>query len=66
MREPEITVNGTVTGVLRGAYEVELANGLMVRPMLSGRMMRHKIRVSPSGGMSALEAKRKGPTGKPR
>jgi hypothetical protein len=46
MREPEITVNGTVTGVLRGAYEVELANGLMVRPMLSGRMMRHKIRVT--------------------
>ena len=33
-----------VTAVMRGAYEVRLANGFTVRAMLSGRMMRHKIR----------------------
>jgi hypothetical protein len=31
---------------MRGAYEVQLANGFTVRAMLSGRMMRHKIRVT--------------------
>jgi hypothetical protein len=35
-----------VTAVMRGAYEVQLANGFTVRAMLSGRMMRHKIRVT--------------------
>jgi hypothetical protein len=32
-----------VTAVMRGAYEVQLANGFTVRAMLSGRIMRHKI-----------------------
>jgi hypothetical protein len=44
----------TVIAVMRGAYEVQLANGFTVRAMLSGRMMRHKIRVTVGRNVRSL------------
>jgi hypothetical protein len=44
--KPRGRLPDAVTVVMRGAYEVQLANGCTVRAMLSGRMMHHKIRVT--------------------
>jgi translation initiation factor IF-1 len=46
MREPPISVTGTVVAVTRGAVEVALGNGHRVRCVLCGRMMQAKIRVT--------------------
>jgi translation initiation factor IF-1 len=46
MREAPTVVQGTVSTVVRGAVEVRLANGHVVRCTVSGKMDLHKIRVT--------------------
>lgn len=45
MKETTVTMDGTVVGIHRNCASVELANGAVIRAVLAGRMMLHKIRV---------------------
>jgi translation initiation factor IF-1 len=45
VKEECITMDGTVVGVNRNSATVELANGSVIRGIISGRMMQHRIKV---------------------
>jgi translation initiation factor IF-1 len=45
MKEANVTMDGTVVGVNRSLATVELSNGAVMRATLSGKLIRHRIRV---------------------
>jgi translation initiation factor IF-1 len=45
MKEATVEMEGTVVGVNRNSVSIELSNGSIVRGFISGRMMKHNIRV---------------------
>ena len=45
MKETCVTMDGTVVGVNRGSATVELANGAVVRGVIAGKLMKHRIRI---------------------
>jgi translation initiation factor IF-1 len=45
MKEVLVTMDGTVVGVNRNSATVELDNGSIIRGVISGRMMQHRIRI---------------------
>jgi translation initiation factor IF-1 len=45
MKEGTVEMNGTVVGVNRSAATNELANGSVIRGVISGRLMQNRIRI---------------------
>ena len=45
MKENFVTIDGTIIGINRNSATVELANGSVVRGIISGRLMRHRIKI---------------------
>jgi translation initiation factor IF-1 len=45
MKENFVTMDGSIIGVNRNSATVELANGSVIRGIISGRMMRHRIKI---------------------
>jgi translation initiation factor IF-1 len=45
MKEVLVTMDGTIVTVNRNSATVELANGSVIRGIISGRMMRHRIKI---------------------
>ncbi len=41
-----VTMSGTVIGTNRGSATVELDNGSVVRGIIAGKLMQHRIRVA--------------------
>jgi translation initiation factor IF-1 len=44
MKEATVEMSGTVVGVNRNSATVDLANGSVIRGVISGKMMQHHIR----------------------
>ena len=40
-----VTINGTVVGTNRGSATIALDNGSVVRGIVAGKLMRHRIKV---------------------
>jgi translation initiation factor IF-1 len=45
MKEASVTMGGTVVGVNRNSATIELTNGSVIRGIISGKLMQHRIRV---------------------
>jgi len=44
-----ITIDGTVVGVNRNSATVELINGAVIRGIIAGKLMRHRIKIVAGG-----------------
>jgi translation initiation factor IF-1 len=45
MKEAIVEMSGTVIGTNRGSATVELDNGTVIKGILAGRLIRHRIRI---------------------
>jgi translation initiation factor IF-1 len=51
MKETVVTMSGIVVGTNRGSATVELSNGSVIRGIIAGRLVQHRIKVMVGDGV---------------